>query len=181
MFGSAPKTSAVLSFAAIRFLISLEHLPMSLTRILVSSSVAPTGDTQSPGQVEHVPGEVHLIEKCSRRSPRPICRDWSIGQGQNVGGRTEAGQYCPPQRRPLWSHGLFRSGDVVASPRGETAVSAAPAFLAKRAKRNTPKKARKFKHLEPPSRKARKSPAPLPCGRICATSPLQGRYACFAG
>src|SRR5258708_37506991 len=47
-----------------------------------------------------------------------------------------------------------RCGYIAASPRGETACVRPTGILAKR---NTPKKARKFKHLEPPSAKVEKS------------------------
>jgi hypothetical protein len=43
--------------------------------------------------------------------------------------------------------------DTCASPRGETACVRRTGI---RAKRNTPKKARKFKHLEPPLREVRR-------------------------
>src|SRR5258706_1108982 len=58
-----------------------------------------------------------------------------------------------------------RCGYIAASPRGETACVRPTGILAKR---NTPKKARKFKHFEPPSGKAEKSAGRGPSRRRIA-------------
>src|SRR6266478_7224051 len=60
-----------------------------------------------------------------------------------------------------------------ASPRGETACVRRTGI---RAKRNTPKKAHKFNHIEPPSGKARKSYDSDPLLRLR----LRGRHVGFA-
>src|SRR6266436_1075212 len=67
------------------------------------------------------------------------------------------GLFFPAKAFPV--NAVPRSGSIAASPRGETACVRRTGI---RAKRNTPKKARKFKHIEPPIRTAEKSAGKRP-------------------
>src|SRR5262249_7885186 len=118
LFCGAPKNLAAFGLAAIRFLMSLEHFPMSLTRILVSSPVCADCGHCIAGS-----------SRARRGRGQPDRKMLSVGRRSQSKG-IEATTNASIRRRRRFS------------PRRNGGVRCTGIL----AKRNTPKKARKFRH-----------------------------------